>query len=107
MPRRAAVRRAVVSRCAVMHSSLLAVRPLRSFRKCLWSNSTAPAGTELYLGLVHDEDGVEGMKKRMAAARKYIGAFGVATECGIARARTPERVRQILEVHSGAAKEGA
>jgi hypothetical protein len=70
-------------------------------------NLKLPAGTEHYLGLVHDEDGVEGTKKRMAAARKYIGAFGVATECGIARARTPERVRQILEVYSGAAKEGA
>ncbi len=70
-------------------------------------NLKLPAGTELYLGLVHDEDGVEGTKKRMASARKYVGTFGVATECGIARARTPDRVRQILEVHSGAAKEGA
>jgi len=70
-------------------------------------NLKLPVGTELYLGLVHDEDGIEGTRNRMAAARRCVGTFGIATECGIARARTPERVRQILEVHSGAVKEGA
>src|SRR5262245_8703156 len=29
-------------RCSTVATSPLAVRPLRSFRKCLWSNSTAP-----------------------------------------------------------------
>jgi hypothetical protein len=82
-------------------------RPVRRPFYAPLRNLKLPAGTELYLGLVDDEDGVEGTRKRMAAARKYIGAFGVATECGIAHARTPERVRQILEVHPGAAKEGA
>jgi hypothetical protein len=68
-------------------------------------NLKLSAGTELYLGLVHDEDGVEGTKKRMAAARKHVASFGIATECGIARARTPDRVRKILEVQAGAAKD--
>lgn len=67
-------------------------------------NLNLPAGTELYLGLVHAEDGVAGTTKRMAVARKYAGAFGIAAECGIARARTPKLVREILEVHAGAAK---
>jgi len=70
-------------------------------------NLKLSAGTELYLGLVHDEDGVDGTKKRMAAAHKYVASFGIATECGIARARTPDRVRQILKVQSEAAKADA
>lgn len=41
---------------------------------------------ELYLGLVHREDGVEGAQRRIAAAQRFAPAFGVATECGIGRA---------------------
>lgn len=41
---------------------------------------------ELYLGLVHREDGAEGARRRIAAATPYVQAFGVATECGIGRA---------------------
>jgi hypothetical protein len=62
------------------------------------------AGTELYLGLVHAEDGVEGAQRRIAAARKFAPRpFGIASECGIARGRTPARVRHFLEVYAGAA----
>lgn len=57
-------------------------------------------GTELYLGLVHGADGVEGIRKRVAAARHYVDGFGIATECGIARARTPELVERLLELHA-------
>ncbi|WP_417555010.1 hypothetical protein [Microbacterium sp.] len=41
---------------------------------------------ELYLGLVHREDGVEGARRRIAAASAVVTRFGVATECGIGRA---------------------
>ena len=41
---------------------------------------------ELYLGLVHREDGVEGAERRIAAASAVVPTFGVATECGIGRA---------------------
>ncbi|TFB16026.1 hypothetical protein E3V93_05050 [Microbacterium sp. 3H14] len=41
---------------------------------------------ELYLGLVHREDGAEGAGRRVAAARPFAERFGVATECGIGRA---------------------
>lgn len=61
-------------------------------------------GTELYLGLVHAEDGVEGTVRRMKAARDLTPDFGIATECGIGRARTPELVRSIMEIHAGAAQ---
>ncbi|WP_406248971.1 hypothetical protein ACI7YT_02940 [Microbacterium sp. M] len=41
---------------------------------------------ELYIGLVHREDGTEGAERRIAAASRYAPTFGVATECGIGRA---------------------
>ncbi|MFS0894236.1 hypothetical protein [Microbacterium sp. 179-I 3D3 NHS] len=41
---------------------------------------------ELYLGLVHREDGVEGAARRIAVAARFAPVFGVATECGIGRA---------------------
>lgn len=59
--------------------------------------------TELFLGVVHVKDGVEGTKRRMAAARKYAPPFGIATECGMARARSPAVVRELLAIHAGAA----
>jgi len=57
-------------------------------------------GGELYLGVVHAGDGVEGTRKRMATARKYAPRFGIACECGIARARKPDLVRRVLEIHA-------
>lgn len=44
-----------------------------------------PDGTELYLGLVHREDGAAGAARRIAAAHQSVPVFGVATECGIGR----------------------
>lgn len=61
--------------------------------------------TELYLGVVHAKDGVEGTRRRIAAASKHVPRFGIACECGIARARRPDLVHRIIAVHSGAARE--
>jgi hypothetical protein len=58
---------------------------------------------ELYLGVVHAGDGVEGTKKRMAIAGKFASGFGIACECGIARARKTELVKRLLEIHAQAA----
>lgn len=54
--------------------------------------------TELYLGLIHLTDGVEGAKHRIAAARRAVADFGIATECGFGR-RPPETIPRILELH--------
>ena len=54
--------------------------------------------TELYLGLVHHTDGVDGTRARMAAARRFVGGFGVATECGWGR-RPPATVPELLRIH--------
>jgi methionine synthase II (cobalamin-independent) len=56
-------------------------------------------GTELYLGVVH-RDGAPATRQRIAAAQKYVGEFGVATECGMARARRPETVKELLKIHA-------
>jgi methionine synthase II (cobalamin-independent) len=57
-------------------------------------------GTELFLGLVHAKDGVEGTRARLAAARRHAPQFGIATECGMARARSEETVRALLKIHA-------
>jgi hypothetical protein len=58
-----------------------------------------PRGTELYLGLVHAKDGPEGTRRRIDVASRYVSDFGIATECGFARARTRQVIEQILDVH--------
>jgi hypothetical protein len=58
--------------------------------------------TELYLGLVHLRDGVPGTRRRMAAARKIVPHFGIATECGISRMKRPATVGDILRLHAEA-----
>ena len=62
------------------------------------------SGTQLFLGLVHDHDGVPGALKRAAAARKVLPRFGVATECGLS-GRTPENIKELLRIHREAAAE--
>jgi methionine synthase II (cobalamin-independent) len=57
-----------------------------------------PAGTELYLGLVHLRDGVAGAQRRIAAARGFVPAFGVGTECGM-RFVPRERLTELLTLH--------
>ena len=55
--------------------------------------------TKLFLGLVHDSDGVEGTRARIAAAARYASDFGIAAECGFGR-RPPETIPHLLRVHS-------
>jgi hypothetical protein len=58
--------------------------------------------TMLFLGLVHYSDGLPGALERIAAAKKYLDSFGIATECGMGR-RPPETIKGLLEVHATAA----
>jgi methionine synthase II (cobalamin-independent) len=66
-------------------------------------NLRLPKETEIYLGVVHAKDGVEGTRRRIAAARKFVPEFGIATECGMARARTPDTVMELMRVHAAVA----
>jgi hypothetical protein len=56
-----------------------------------------PRKTRLYLGLVHEEDGLEGAQRRAAAAEKHVSGFGVATECGMQNEPREAHAR-ILEI---------
>jgi hypothetical protein len=58
--------------------------------------------TELYLGLIHLDDGVAGAERRIAAARPFVADFGVATECGMGR-RPPETIPALLALHAAVA----
>jgi hypothetical protein len=59
--------------------------------------------TELYLGLVHFTDGVEGTLERIKAAQQFVAEFGVATECGFGR-RPPDTIPELLRIHARVAE---
>ncbi|WP_235537501.1 hypothetical protein [Sphingomonas sp. Root1294] len=61
--------------------------------------------TELFLGLVHLSDGVEGARRRIDAARRHIERFGISTECGIGRAHTTPEISDLFDIHIKAARE--
>jgi methionine synthase II (cobalamin-independent) len=54
--------------------------------------------TQLYLGLVHPSEGVEGAARRMTAARATVEDFGIATECGMSP-HPADNFEEILELH--------
>lgn len=60
-------------------------------------------GTELYLGLVHRTDGLEGARRRIEAASSVVQDFGVATECGLGR-RPPDTIPDLLQLHAQVAE---
>ena len=61
--------------------------------------------TELYAGLLHYTDGLDGAQRRMAAAGRAAPTFGLATECGFGR-REPATIRPLLELHREASELG-
>jgi len=61
-----------------------------------------PPGTTLYLGLLHHDDAA-GDAGRIAAARRHVGQFGLAAECGWGRTE-PGRLPGLLKSHRLAAE---
>ena len=59
--------------------------------------------TELCLGLVHYTDGLDGTRRRLATAEKFVRDFSIATECGFGR-RDPATVPELLRIHAQAAQ---
>jgi len=55
--------------------------------------------TRLCLGLVHYTDGVEGTRRRIAAAENFVQDFGIGTECGFGR-RDPKTIAELLRIHA-------
>ncbi|WP_285117519.1 hypothetical protein [Leifsonia sp. fls2-241-R2A-40a] len=62
-----------------------------------------PEETELFLGLIHHEDGVEGARRRAEAAATALQRFGVGTECGFGRGPS-ERTPGLLDLHAAVAE---
>jgi hypothetical protein len=58
--------------------------------------------TEIALGLVHTTGGIDGIKWRMATARRHLPDFAIATECGFGR-RDPATIPDLLRLHAEAA----
>jgi hypothetical protein len=58
--------------------------------------------TRLYLGLIHHAD-QDGDRRRIAAAKRHVAVFGVASECGWGRG-DPTRLGSLLESHRIAAE---
>jgi hypothetical protein len=58
--------------------------------------------TEFYLGLVHLTGGLDGIRRRIHAAKQVRADFGVATECGLGR-RPTETMTSLMELHRQAA----
>jgi hypothetical protein len=65
---------------------------------------TLPADTELSLGLLHKEDGIDGARRRIATARKVVSSFRVATECGLGR-EPSSAIPALLDLHAEACHE--
>jgi len=47
---------------------------------------------------------VEGTVKRIAAAKKRVGVFGIASECGISRGRAPNLAIDFIKTYAAAAE---
>ena len=58
--------------------------------------------TELAMGLVHLTGGLDGVKRRLATARRHVANFAIAAECGFGR-RNPETLPELLRIHAAAA----
>lgn len=100
-----ALAKAVVHPIAYIHMPVPIARSDAAYFKPLADLKLSPA-SRLYLGVVHS-DGAEATRKRIAAASRYAAGFGIATECGMARQRTPELVEKLIDIHAACAHEPA
>jgi len=96
-----ALARTATHKLAYIHMPVPVARTDDAFYRPL-ADLQLPEGTELYLGVVHAADGIEGTRARIAAAQRYAPDFGIATECGMARARSEDTVRALLRIHAEA-----
>ena len=94
-----ALSRAITHKLAYIHMPVPVDRSDDAFHRP-FRDLKLNAGTALFLGVVHAKDGAEGTKARIAAARRYAPDFGIATECGMARARSEDTVRSLLKIHA-------
>lgn len=65
---------------------------------------TLQPNSQLALGLLHKEDGIEGAHRRISAARGAVSDFALATECGMGR-EPSESITGLLDLHAQACHE--
>ena len=53
------------------------------------------ADTEVFLGLLHADDGAAGARARAAVAAEFLPEFGISTECGLGR-HSAEQLESVL-----------
>lgn len=87
---------------AFMHLPMDPARADEAFYAPLAGLALAPE-TEIHLGLIDARDGIAGAERRIAAAHKFLGQFGIATPCGMNRAKRPETVLELMRIQAGAA----
>jgi hypothetical protein len=89
---------------AYIHMPVPVARSDEGYFRPLQQLALSPS-TEIFLGLVHASDGAQGTRRRIEVARMYVKEFGIATECGMARARTRRMIDDLLRVHVEASQE--
>jgi hypothetical protein len=94
-----ALSRAIPHKLAYIHMPVPVDRSDEAFHRP-FRDLKLNTGTALFLGVVHAKDGAAGTKARIAAAQRYAPDFGIATECGMARARSEDIVRSLLKIHA-------
>ena len=53
----------------------------------------------VYLGLLHESEGIAGARLKIEAAERVLADFGIATECGMGRLPHPD-VSRLLKLHA-------
>jgi len=84
-----------------IHMPVLIDRKMPLFRPL--KEPSPLAGTELYLGSCMQKMEWR-CARRMQMADQFVQDFGIATECGIGRSRTPEMVEALMRIHAAALK---
>jgi len=52
--------------------------------------------------VIHPQDGIEGAKRRIGLAKRYLNDFGISAVCGFG-SENPHELGNILELHKAAA----
>jgi hypothetical protein len=61
------------------------------------------AVTEIYLGLLHFRDQIEGAQRRMRSASHFLEDYGISAECGFGR-RPVDTIEKFLQLHVDASE---
>ncbi|GAC02840.1 hypothetical protein GONAM_61_00780 [Gordonia namibiensis NBRC 108229] len=67
-----------------IHAATVAAWNRRAHWQPLQNLAVEPS-TEIFLGLLHAEDGAEGARERASIASEFLPGFGISTECGLGR----------------------